>query len=324
MKGARVARKHSSSVRKGSSILAVGLALVFLSLSVYAPGAYAQSMEPRAYTNAPVGMNFLVLGYSYTQGDVLFDPAVPLTNADIQIHSLTLGYSRMLDLWGRSGSIGVVLPYAWLSGSATVEPTGENRNRAVSGPADPAMRFSVNLYGGPALSLEEFKNYRQDTIVGLSLLVSAPLGDYDSSKLVNIGTNRWAFKPELGVSHALGSWSFEAIAGVTFFTDNDDFFGGHKLASDPIYSFQAHVIYNFESGIWAALNGTYYTGGASTLDGVELDNRLSNLRLGLTVAVPVNRYNSIKLFANRGAYTRIGGDFDTVGIAWQVRWGAGL
>lgn len=317
-------RRHTSSVKRGSAILAAGLALLFLSLSGPVPGAHAQSMEPRAYTNAPVGMNFLIAGYNYMQGGVLLDASVPLTDVDVRIHSLILAYSRMLDLWGRSGSIGVVLPYAWLSASGTLESTGKSGKRTVSGPADPALRFSVNLYGGPALTLEEFKNYRQDTIVGLGFVVTAPLGNYDSSKLVNIGTNRWSFKPELGVSHALGSWSFEAITGVTFFTDNNDFFGGHKLASDPIYSFQAHVIYNFESGIWVALNGTYYTGGGSTLDGAELDNRLSNLRWGLTVALPVNRYNSVKLFANRGAYTRIGGDFDTVGIAWQVRWGAGL
>jgi hypothetical protein len=319
-----MAQRQTSSVKRVSAIVAAGFALVLLSLSGAVPGAYAQSMEPRAYTNAPVGMNFLIAGYSYMQGGVLLDPSVPLTDADVRIHSLVLAYSRTLDLWGRSGSIGVVLPYAWLSASGTSEATGASRTRTVSGPADPALRFSVNLYGGPALSLEEFKNYKQETIVGMSFLVSAPLGDYDPAKLANIGTNRWAFKPEIGVSHALGSWTLETVAGVTFFSDNNDFFGGQKREQDPIYSFQGHAIYHFESGVWAALNGTYYTGGGTTLNGEAKDDSLSNWRGGFTVAVPVNRNNSVKLFGSRGAYTRIGENFDMIGIAWQLRWGAGL
>jgi hypothetical protein len=297
---------------------------VFLLLTGTIPDAGAQSMEPRAYSNAPVGMNFFILGYTHMQGDVLFDPAVPLTNADARIHSVIAAYSRELDLWGRSGSLGVALPYAWLSGNATVEPTGEYRTRTVSGLADPAMRFSVNLYGAPALPLEEFKSYRQDLIVGMSIVVTAPLGQYDSSKLVNIGTNRWSFKPEIGISKALGSWTLEAIAAMTLFTDNNDFYGGHRHTQDPLYSFQAHAIYSFENGIWTALNGTWYTGGSTTLDGVSNDDRMSNWRWGFTVSMPVNLYHSIKIFANRGAYTRAGQDFDLLGVAWQVRWGAGL
>ncbi|MRR08153.1 MAG: transporter [Deltaproteobacteria bacterium] len=319
-----MARRQTSSVTRVSVILATGLAFVFLSLSGAVPGAYAQSMEPRAYTNAPVGMNFLIVGYSYIQGDVLLDPSIPLTDADVRIHSLVLAYSRMLDLWGRSGNISVVLPYSWLSASGTLESTGASRTRNVSGPADPALRFSVNLYGGPALSLEEFKKYRQDTIVGLGFVVSAPLGDYDPNKLVNIGTNRWSFKPEIGISHDFGNWSLEGVAGVTFYSDNNDFFGGQKREQDPIYSVQAHAIYTFESGVWVSLGGTYYTGGATTINGVSHDDKLSNWRWGFNVAVPVNRYNSIKLFGSRGAYTRTGGDFDMIGLAWQIRWGAGL
>ncbi len=315
---------RTTSILRVLVLLAGGLAIFFLSIPCCDPDACAQSMEPRAYSNAPTGMNFFILGYSYMQGDVLFDPAVPLTNADARIHSVIAAYARELDLWGRSGSIGIALPYAWLSGNATVEPTGEYRTRSVSGLADPGLRFSVNLYGAPALSLEEFKNYRQDLIVGASIVVTAPLGQYDSDKLVNIGTNRWSFKPEIGISKAIERWTLEAIAAVTLFTDNNDFFGGHRHTQDPLYSFQAHAIYNFESGIWVALNGTYYTGGSTTLDGIEHDDRMSNWRWGLTVAMPVNRYNSIKIFANRGAFTRAGQDFDMIGVAWQVRWGAGL
>lgn len=298
----------------------ISLALIFGVSGI----AHAQSMEPRAYSVAPVGMNFLGLGYTYTNGDVQFDPAVPLTDASIRTDSVLLGYSRILDIFGRSGSIALLVPYVWLSGDAKNEVNGQYVHRSVQGFADPAVRFSVNILGGPALTLEEFKSYKQDTIVGVSLLISAPLGDYDHNKMVNLSSNRWAFRPEVGFSQALGSWILEAIFGVSFYTTNNDFFGGKKLEQDPIYSFQAHAIYSFKSGIWVSLNGTYYTGGITTLNGVKGDNELSNWRYGITAAFPLNKYNSIKLLGSRPAHTTVGGDYDLIGLVWQVRWGAGL
>lgn len=284
------------------ALLTAGFVLVFLYLTGTASSACAQTLEPRAYVNVPTGMNFLLLGYSYMQGDVLLDPSLPVDDADSQVHSTLLMYSRFLGLCGRSGSIALLLPYAWLSASGTLEATAERRRREVSGLADPALRFAVNLYGAPALSFEEFKNYRQDTIVGVSLLVTAPLGDYDPAKLANIGTNRWTFKPEIGVSQALGRWKLDGMFGITFFTENDDFLGGKTREQDPIYSLQGHVIYEFPRGLWVALNATYYTGGSTTVDGVEIDDLQGNWRLGATLAVPVNRRHSIKLYGSAGAY----------------------
>ena len=294
---------------------------------LFHPGsADAQSMEPRAYSNAPVGMNFLISGYAYQRGDVLLDPSIPVKDVEVQAHTVFLAYARSLDVFGRNGKIDLIVPYAWLSGSGTVETAQQEggRNRNVTGFADPALRFSVNLYGAPALSLEEFKSYRQDTIIGVSLLVTAPLGQYDSSKVANIGTNRWSFKPEVGISQALGRWTLEAIGGVTFYTENNEFLGNHTREQDPIYSLQGHIIYNFPSGIWGSLDGTYYTGGRTTIDGMKKGDLESNWRLGGSLAFPINIHNSLKLYASRGVRTRNGGDFDLVGIAWQYRWGAGL
>ena len=151
-----------------------------------------------------------------------------------------------------------------------------------------------------------------------------PLGQYDSDKLANIGTNRWSFKPEVGISQALGRWTLEAAAGVTFYTNNDAFLGGKTREQDPLYSLQGHLIYNFRSGIWAALNATHYTGGSTTIDGEKGDDLQRNWRLGATLAIPLNLNNSIKFYASSGVQTRGGGDFDLVGIAWQYRWGEGL
>ncbi len=302
--------------------LLTDVALAVTMLAALPAAICAQDLEPRAYANTPVGMNFLILGYGYSQGGVATDPTLPLKNADLHIHSSLLAYAHSFSLLGTSAKIDTIWPVAWLSGSA--ELAGQQKSRAVAGFADPRLRLSVNLYGAPALSLEEFSAYKQNVIVGVSLQMSAPLGQYQSDKLVNIGTNRWAFKPELGISKALGPLILEIANGVTFYTDNEDFYGGQKREQDPIYSLQGHLIYSIGYGIWAAVDGTYYTGGATTVDGVSSRDRQENSRLGATLALPVSRNYSIKLHASTGASTRTGSDFDTVGIAWQYRWGGGL
>jgi hypothetical protein len=291
-------------------------------LLVAACGARAQDIEPRAYSNAPVGVNFLIAGYAYTQGGLAFDPASPLTDPDMRTSSAVLAYARVLDLWGMSGKFDAILPYTWLTGSALF--AGEPVERDVGGPVDPRFRLSVNLYGAPALSLKEFASYEQDLIIGASLQVSVPLGQYDSSRLVNIGTNRWSFKPELGVSKALGRWTLEAAAAATFYTDNEDFFGGQTRSQDPLYSLRGHLIYSFRNGVWASLDATYFAGGRTTLDGARSRDLQQNWRAGGTLAFPVDLKNSVKLYASSGVFARTGNSFDLIGIAWQHRWGGGL
>jgi hypothetical protein len=300
----------------------LGAALAGVALALLAGHAHAQGLEPRAYANAPVGLNFLIGAYGYSFGDVATDPAVPIEDFDVKTHVTALAYVRSLNIFGHSGKLDVVVPYAWVSARGTV--AGESQEREVSGPADPSFRLSVNLYGAPALSLVEFADYRQDTIIGVSLKITAPLGQYDPDRLVNIGTNRWSFKPELGISKAIGPATLELVPGVTFFTDNNDFFGGHTREQEPLYSVQGHFIYNFPAGIWTSVDATYYTGGRSTVDGEKNDDRQANARVGVTLTLPVDRHHSVKLYASHGAYTRIGSNFTTFGIAWQVRWGAGL
>ncbi|MHC4694634.1 MAG: transporter [Planctomycetota bacterium] len=289
---------------------------------VWTAAACAQDLEPRSYSNIPVGMNFLITGYGYTEGNVLSDPSLPIRDADIEVHGTMLAYARSLDFWGRSGKVDVIVPYAWADGSG--EFMGEKRQRDISGFGDPRFRMSVNLYGAPAMSLKDYADYRQDIILGASLQVVPPLGQYDADKLLNIGTNRWAFKPEIGLSKAWKNVTTELAFGTYFYTDNDDFFGGKHLEQDPIYSIQSHLIYSFHNGIWVSLDGTYYWGGRTTVDGVRGDDLQENTRVGATLAIPMNRHNSIKLYASTGVSTRFGSDFDLVGIGWQYRWGGGL
>jgi len=299
----------------------VWVALVAATIVVPGRNVHAQALEPRSYVNTPVGINFLLLGYGYTQGDVAFDASSPIKDAKVHAHAGLLAYARSLDVWGLSGKALVVLPVADASGSAKVN--GQERDRDVLGLGDPLLRLSVNFFGAPALSMAEFPAYRQDVIVGASLQVTAPLGQYDSDKLLNIGTNRWSFKPELGVSKAWGPVILELIPAITFFTDNDDFLDGKTLEQAPIYSVQGHLIYEFARAFWASFNATYYPGGRTTIDG-EKGEQPENVRLGLTTALSMSRRQSIKLYGSTGVYSRTDSNFWAVGIAWQYRWGGGI
>ena len=223
---------------------------------------------------------------------------------------------------GQSAKFDFIVPYASLAAKGLV--FGLPHERYVNGFADPAFRFSMNFIGAPALTAAEFKNYRQDFILGASLRVTAPLGQYDSDKLVNIGTNRWSFKPEIGFSKAFGRWTVELAPAATFYTDNGDFFGGQTRDVAPLYSLQAGVSYTFMPGGWVAVNAGYFVGGRTTVDDVENNDQQEGMRFGATLALPVNRYHSVKLYGITGYNAHRHHDFEAVGIAWQVRWGGGF
>jgi hypothetical protein len=232
-----------------------------------------------------------------------------------------VAYARGFDAWGKSAKFDAVLGAACLSGSA--EANGVAVSRDVCGGLDPAFRVTVNLYGAPALPLKAFAGYRQDLIFGVSLQVVPPLGQYDASRLVNLGSNRWAFKPEVGLSKKLGALVVETALGASFFTANDDFLGGRRREQEPIVTAQVHLIYEFGGGSWVALNANYYARGRTTVEGVKQNDELSNSRLGITFALPLNRQHSIKLHASDGISVRSGADFRTLGVAWQYRWSTG-
>ena len=188
-------------------------------------------------------MNFLLGGIGYLEGSVLGDSATLLENTEVEHVFPVIGYARALDVLGNSGKFDVVAPYSCLDGST--EYLGQGRARDVCGWGDPSMRLSVNFFGAPAMSLQEFAGYSQDLIVGAGVRVRAPLEEYDNDKLLNPGLNRWSITPEIGLSQAVGRITLELIAAAAFFSDNEDFFGHRKREQDPIYSLQGHVIYNF-------------------------------------------------------------------------------
>jgi hypothetical protein len=311
-------RRSSAGRSRGTRRAAALLAAAVLA---FVPRVQAQSLEPRSYANIPVGVNFLITGFAYSQGD-LASGALPVTNPHFDGSNAILGFSRALDLWGKSGRFDAGVPYTWLSGSG--DYAGQTVSRSLDGFGDPAFRLSVNLYGAPSLTPQQFRTYQQDLVIGVSLEATVPWGQYDPTKVVNLGTNRWSFKPQIGASKALGRWILELQAAVTLYTDNDNFHSGHTRSQDPLYLLQQHVIYDFGRGVWASLDGTYYAGGRSTLDGTLNDDLQQNWRLGATLAFPLSRYNSLKVYASDGVSARTGNNFKLYGIALQHRWGGGI
>jgi hypothetical protein len=289
-----------------------------LLLALGATVATAQELTPRAYAPNPTGGNIVMLAYGRSTGGVLFDPALPFEDVNAGINVGSLLYGRTFGLLGRSANAIVVLPYVW--GEIEGYVANEYQKVTRSGLGDLRAQLTVNLLGGPALAPRDFASHRQDTILGLSLAVAAPSGQYDPAKLINIGSNRWSFKPEVGFSKTKGRWYLELYGGVWIFTTNTDFWGGSVREQDPLGTFQAHLSYTFKPRLWLAGDATFYTGGSTTLDGVAKADLQRNSRVGATLAVPVGRRSTLKLSWASGFTTRVGADFDSLGVAFQTVW----
>jgi hypothetical protein len=269
--------------------------------------ASAQEMEAQSYSAKPAHISFVATGYARSDGSVLFDASAPISDVQAEIDSLSAVYGGTTTVFGRTGSYALVAPYVWAEVRGNV---GEaNRTAVRSGPADLRMRIAMNLLGGQSRPL-----------VGASLAIIAPTGQYEPSKLINIGSNRWSFKPEIGLALPRGRWLVETSVGAWFYTDNDEFFGGRRREQEPIASVQAHVSYSFRSGPWLAVSSTYYRGGRSTVGGIQNDDVQGNGRVGAVLSAPLSAHQSIKLAWSSSVSTRFGGDFETWGVSWQYAW----
>jgi hypothetical protein len=292
-------------------------ALMALS-AIWAGATHAQEIEPRAYSPSPSGVNFLLAVAGHSQGGVLTDPSLPVTDIEAEIDALAFGYGRTFDVAGHSANVALALPYINVEASGNI---GEQRATVTrEGLGDAKLRLAVNLIGAPAMTPREFAQREPRTTLGFSMSVNLPTGEYFPDKLVNIGTNRWAAKTEFGLTHPSGKWLLEAYAGAWFFADNDDFFGGQRREQKPLASIQAHVSYTFRPRLWVALNTTYYDGGQTTVGGVSKADRQSNSRAGLTFSMPLGKEYSLKVNWSRGATTRIGSNFTTFGVGLQYAW----
>jgi hypothetical protein len=284
------------------------------------PPASAQELEPRAYSSSPTGANFLVLGFGDISGSVVFDPTLPVSNVHAQLYSPVAGLGRTFDLFGRQALVTAAWPYVW--GSVQGQVFEQQHNITRSGLADLRVKFSLNLHGSPALTPQEFaKRGRQRLILGTSFTITAPASQYDRSKLISLGTNRWAFKPELGISCPWRRWYFDFYGGVWFFTENRAFYPGESTRrQDPLSSFQAHISYTLRPRMWLAFDSTWYGGGATYTNDGPPTGRQSNSRGGVTLSLPMGKRQSLKIACSRGAIVRSGENFSSLGVSWQFLW----
>lgn len=286
----------------------------------------AQDLAPRAYLITPVHSNAVTLSYSFFSGELLLDGAVPITGATARVHVSVFSLTHSLRVFGRSANFSASLPYG--VGNFRGIVVGAETKAYRSGTFDSSYRFSINLKGGPAMDVRDFREWKQKTLLGVSFKFVAPTGQYDPGKLLNYGANRWAFKPEFGVSRRWAHWVVDGYGAVWIFTANRNLFSGNQFSpgkntqtQSPTFAFEGHVSYDVKPRLWASLDANFWVGGKSSLNGVENPNTLQrNSRIGGTVSIPVSKHQSFKFSYNRGAYITYGGNYQNVSAGWQYSW----
>jgi hypothetical protein len=286
----------------------------------------AQDLAPRAYVITPLHANAITLTWAFYDGSINYNGALPVSDATGTYNVQIFSYYHSFSFFGRSANIVASLPYALGSFMGTAR--GAETHLYRSGLLDSSFRFSVNLKGGPAMPVQKFLKWHQKILLGASLKVIAPTGQYDPTKLINWGTNRWSFKPEFGYSERWGKWVLDGYMGVWFFTTNNDFWsrnsfyaGTRSQSQSPIGSFEGHLSYDFKPRLWASLDGNFWFGGKTSVSGVQNPfTEQTNSRIGGTVSVPISKHQSLKFSYNNGTYIRFGGNYQNVSAAWQYSW----
>lgn len=294
------------------------LLLSFFLFTCYTVNGLAQELEPRALTNLPVGMNFAVAGYAYAQGNLLFDPALPLEDTEAKLHSFVGAYVRSINFFGFSGKIDAIVPYG--IGDWTGIYTGIDTATSRSGFGDIRFRLSFNFAGAPALKMDQFGGYKPQGISGFSIQVIAPTGQYYPDKLINLGSNRWVFKPQLGYAWNSNKWIWETYVSAWLYTTNNDFFGGNEYKQNPLFAFKIHSIRKLNKGKWFAMNAGYGIGAIGYINGEATDSRISTIRITAVYAMPLGKNHTLRIDAKAGIRFEKGADFSSIGLIYQYRW----
>jgi hypothetical protein len=276
-------------------------------------------MEPKAYSASPTGANFLVAAASRSSGAIIFDPTLPIEDANATINGVVIGAGTTFGMFGKLTLVSAVVPFAWGEASGRVGEDALSITR--SGLADSRYKLSINLRGNDAMPMREFAKTPRKTIVGTSVTIAAPTGEYDRTKLINLGNHRWAFKPEIGVAVPRGPWDIDAYVGVWLFTPNEHFYPGEaRRTQDRVIATQGHVSYTFKPRLWLAIDGTWYSGGGASVDDGAPVGKVNNARLGVTMSLPASRRQSLKISYSSGVAVRSGTNFRTLAVGWQWLW----
>jgi hypothetical protein len=284
----------------------------------------AQDIEPRRWTPLPVGMNIFGAGVVYTDGDIALDPVLELEDVTVEVQTAIASFLRAFELLGQSARFDVRLPYkdAQWEGLLSGQPASADRR----GFGDPRVRLSVDFLGAPALKAKEFRAYRAlhpvSTIAGAALAVTLPLGEYKQDKLLNLGENRFIFRPQLGFVHTRNHWSYELTGSIFLYTDNDDFFGDNTREQDPLFALQSHLTYVSPRHWWISIGAAHDWGGETSINGENKDDRRRDLLYGVSAGLTVGSHSSVKL-AYVGSRTGedVGKDTDSFAFAYSIRFG---
>jgi len=311
---------HLSRVIKANFVC---LALIMMFCFSFACPSFAEELEPRRWSHLPINTNFIGGGYAYTEADIGFDPVLKIEDADVELHTWVAKYIRTFSLLDKTARVSLLQAYQEGRWSGLVDGTPTSIRR--SGWSDTILRFAINLYGSPPLQGKEYAAYRAaaevETLVGAGLAVQLPTGDYMNDKLINLGNNRFTFRPQIGVTHKRGKWSTEVTGMVALYTDNDDFFNGNKLEQEPLYIVHGHLIYDFRPGVWAGLSAGYNYGGKSTVNGVKKDDLKQNLAWALSFGFPLSRHLGVKMaYAGTRTQEKTGIDSDTFAVGLSAFW----
>jgi hypothetical protein len=302
-----------------------GVGLCFF-VCLAAANCRAQDFAPRAYIITPIHTNAVTITYAFLDGSIDIPGSVPITGSTATVNISTISFFHTFKFFGRSANLTAYLPYGVGNFSGNVGQTGIHAYRSGLLPA--VFRFSVNLIGGPAMDTDEFKKWRQKTLLGVSIRLVPPTGQYDPTKLINYGANRWAFKPELGFSRRRNHWILEIYGGAWIFTQNPEFFshnqfspGTNTQSQNPIGIFEGHLNYDFKPRLWVSLDGNFWFGGSTSLNGVPTPGTYQqNSRIGISSSIPLNKHQALKFSYNRWAQTRYGGNYWSVTAGWQFGW----
>jgi hypothetical protein len=311
----RAEQEEAATPSLAKAPASVALAGILAALFTVAT-AQGQQLTPRAFWPTPVGTDVLAIGYQRSTGDIVVDQSLPISGVDSTIDGLQISYQHTFGWSGRTGTLQIAQSFADGTTSGFVE--GDPRTRRTVGAGDVVGRVAVNLTGAPAMNAMEFRERMRDpkTLVGASLSVSLPTGEYDADRLINLGTNRISVRPAIGVIHPLKPGLYlEGEFGVWWFEDNDEFLGQTREQA-PVFDAQLHLVKRFKPGFWAALDANYYTGGRTRIDGERNRDLQRNSRFGATLVYPVAAGNALRFSTSFGTVTETGGDFDLFSVAW--------
>jgi hypothetical protein len=286
-------------------------------LILVAASVAGQELEPRAYSPSPVGTTFVLTGVGRSEGGILLDPSLDVDNVRADLWIATPGFGYTFGLAGRQARLLAIFPIAW--GRVAGDVGLQQQHQDLAGLADPRIKLSVGLLGAPAQTVEEFAWSPRRLALGASVTMMPPLGQYNSEQLVNLGYNRWGFKPEVGLSYPAGRWTIDSSVGCWFFTTNESYYPGNaRKEQDAVFALQGHVSYALPRRAWLAVNGTWFAGGETRVDRALNPDEQRNARLGATLSIPIARQQSLKFIYSTGTTTRRGSDFDTFNVTWQL------